>query len=161
MADLAFPAATIITMISTIDRDPRGGAAHARLEIGPGPAPGSRRRVRAATRLRLPVVSGFHTNFHSYAKHYHAGWFVRVVAGYLRRFHNRTTATVVATADLRARLNALGFTNLSVLGRGVDSGLFTPERRCAALRAAWGVSEHDIVALYVGRIAPVENLELG
>src|SRR5437762_13003783 len=30
--------------------------------------------VRAATRLRLPVVSGFHTNFHSYAKHYHAGW---------------------------------------------------------------------------------------
>src|SRR5439155_728251 len=116
--------------------------------------------VRAATRLRLPVVSGFHTNFHSYAKHYHAGWIVRVVAGYLRRFHNRTTATVVATADLRARLNALGFTNLSVLGRGVDSGLFTPERRCAALRAAWGVSEHDTVALYVGRIAPEKNLEL-
>src|SRR5207249_3283595 len=257
----ALPPATIITMISTIDRDPRGGAAHARLEIGPTLAPGSRRRVcvvsetyppeingvamtlarlvdglrgrghavsvvrprqrvdrcgpprdaeeflvhgaplpgygglqiglpaagalrrhwtrhrpdvvyvategplgwsavRAATRLRLPVVSGVHTNFHSYAKHYHAGWFVRVVAGYLRRFHNRTTATVVATADLRARLNALGFTNLSVLGRGVDSGLFTPERRCAALRAAWGVSEHDTVALYVGRIAPEKNLEL-
>ena len=116
--------------------------------------------VRAARRLDLPVVSGFHTNFHGYAKHYHAGWFERVIAGYLRRFHNRTTGTVVATADLRDRLHALGFTNLSVLGRGVDGRLFTPARRCAALRAAWGVSEHEVVVLYVGRIAPEKNLEL-
>jgi glycosyltransferase involved in cell wall biosynthesis len=28
------------------------------------------------------------------------------------------------------------------------------------LRAAWGASDHDIVALYVGRIAPEKNLEL-
>src|SRR5207245_1349877 len=80
--------------------------------------------------------------------------------GYLRRFHNRTTGTVVATADLRDRLHALGFTNLSVLGRGVDGRLFTPARRCAALRAAWGVSEHEVVVLYVGRIAPEQDLDL-
>src|SRR5262245_10602714 len=116
--------------------------------------------VRAARRLRLPVVSGFHTNFHGYARHYHAGWLTRLVLRYLRNFHNRTTSTVVATADLRARLSALGFTNLSVLGRGVDGQLFTPERRCTALRSAWGVSEHDVVVLYVGRIAPEKNLEL-
>lgn len=29
--------------------------------------------VRAARRLGLPVLGGFHTNFHVYAKHYHAG----------------------------------------------------------------------------------------
>jgi len=116
--------------------------------------------VRAARRLRLPVVSGFHTNFHRYARHYHAGWLTRLIASYLRSFHNRTTATMVATGDLRARLSALGFTNVSVLGRGVDRHLFTPEVRCESLRAAWGVSEHDIVALYVGRIAPEKNLEL-
>jgi len=116
--------------------------------------------VRAARRLRLPVLSGFHTNFDRYARHYHAGWLTRLIASYLRSFHNRTTATLVATGDLRARLGALGFTNVNVLGRGVDRHLFTPELRCTALRASWGVSEHDVVALYVGRIAPEKNLEL-
>src|SRR5262245_46249772 len=218
MADLASEAATIITMISTIDLDLSGLGARAPLEVGSPPAPTSRWRVcvvsetyppeingvamtlarlvdglrgrghtvsvvrprqrvdrfddrrdsdevlvhgaplpgygglqiglpaggalrrhwrerrpdviyvategplgwsavRAARRLRLPVVSGFHTNFHGYARHYHAGWLTRLVLRYLRNFHNRTTSTVVATADLRARLSALGFTNLSVLGR--------------------------------------------
>src|SRR5213080_4735579 len=58
MADLAFPAATIITMISTIDRDPRGGAAHARLEIGPTLAPGSRRRVCVVSETYPPEING-------------------------------------------------------------------------------------------------------
>jgi glycosyltransferase involved in cell wall biosynthesis len=116
--------------------------------------------VRVAQRLELPLVSGFHTNFHGYARHYHAGWCARAVAAYLRRFHNRTMGTVVATVDLRDRLHALGFANLRVLGRGVDGRLFTPARRRAALREAWGVSERDVVALYVGRIAAEKNLEL-
>src|SRR5437867_12564788 len=58
MADLAFPAATIITMISTIDRDPRGGAAHARLEIGPTLAPGSRRRACGVSETYPPEFNG-------------------------------------------------------------------------------------------------------
>ncbi|PYN59074.1 MAG: hypothetical protein DMD90_29940, partial [Candidatus Rokuibacteriota bacterium] len=58
MADLAFPAATIITMISTIDRDPRGGAAHARLEIGPALAPRSRRRVCVVSETYPPEING-------------------------------------------------------------------------------------------------------
>src|SRR3989475_9717893 len=45
-------------MISTIDRDPRGGAAHARLEIGPGPAPGSRRRVCVVRETYPPEING-------------------------------------------------------------------------------------------------------
>jgi glycosyltransferase involved in cell wall biosynthesis len=41
-----------------------------------------------------------------------------------------------------------------------DSQLFTPARRCQALRETWGVSEHDLVVLYVGRVAPEKNLGL-
>jgi glycosyltransferase involved in cell wall biosynthesis len=116
--------------------------------------------VRAARRLAIPVFSGFHTNFHGYAKHYRAGWLRPVIARYLRRFHNRTLGTFVPSADLRDRLRAAGFRNVSVLDRGVDCRLFDPERRSAPLRAAWGASGRDLVALYVGRIAPEKNVGL-
>jgi glycosyltransferase involved in cell wall biosynthesis len=116
--------------------------------------------VRAARRLRIPVFSGFHTNFHSYSKHYHVGWLRFLILRYLCKFHNRTLGTVVASIDLRDQLRAIGLKNITVLGRGVDSRLFKPERRSAALRRMWGATDNDLVALYVGRIAPEKNLGL-
>jgi glycosyltransferase involved in cell wall biosynthesis len=114
----------------------------------------------AARRLGVGVLSGFHTNFHGYARHYHGGWLAWGVARYLRCFHNRTDRTLVATTDLRDQLHARGFENLSVLGRGVDGRLFTPERRCHALRGEWGMSGSDPVVLYVGRLAAEKNIGL-
>ena len=38
---------------------------------------------------------------------------------------------------------------MSVLGRGVSGDLFSPARRSASLRRAWGVSDRDVVALCV------------
>jgi glycosyltransferase involved in cell wall biosynthesis len=116
--------------------------------------------VRTAGRLGIPVFSGFHTNFHGYAKHYRAGWLRPVISRYLRRFHNRTAGTFVPSRDLRDQLGAQGFRNLSVLGRGVDSQLFSPDRRSASVRDSWGVSDSDLVALYVGRVAPEKNVQL-
>src|SRR5215475_10283812 len=46
----------------------------------------------------------------------------------LRAFHNRAAGTIVASTALGEHLRAAGFTNLAVLGRGVDSELFTPAR---------------------------------
>jgi glycosyltransferase involved in cell wall biosynthesis len=116
--------------------------------------------VRVARALGIAVVSGFHTNFDRYVEHYGAGWLRHLVAAYLRRFHNQTAATLVASADLKMALQASGFQNLQLLGRGVDSALFTPERRSAALRAVWGASDDDVVVAYVGRIAPEKNVDL-
>jgi glycosyltransferase involved in cell wall biosynthesis len=116
--------------------------------------------VHTAQRLKIPVFSGFHTNFHSYAKHYRLGWLQPLIFHYLCRFHNRTRGILVPSVDLRDRLQAVGLHNVRILGRGVDSQLFTPERRCAALRHRWGVSDSDLAVLYVGRIAPEKNLEL-
>jgi len=114
--------------------------------------------VRTARRLGLPVLSGFHTNFPRYARHYGVEWLGRGLCGYLRRFHNRTQGTVVPSADLLAQLHTAGFENLSLLGRGVDSRLFDPAHRQALLRAKWGASPSALVALYVGRVAPEKNV---
>lgn len=116
--------------------------------------------VRAARCLRIPVLTGFHTNYHTYSRHYRVGWLHQLVFRYLCGFHNGSTGTLVASVDLRDRLQAQGFRNVSVLGRGVDSDLFAPQRRCPELRRNWGVSDHDLVVMYVGRLAPEKNLGL-
>jgi glycosyltransferase involved in cell wall biosynthesis len=116
--------------------------------------------VRAARDLGVPVFSGFHTNYHTYSKHYRLGWLHPLVLRYLRAFHNRTRDTLVPSADLHDRLLALNFKSVSVLGRGVDSQLFQPRRRRADLRRRWNLAEGDLALLYVGRLAPEKNLGL-
>jgi glycosyltransferase involved in cell wall biosynthesis len=116
--------------------------------------------LAAANKLRLPVSTGFHTNFHRYSRHYGFGFLSKSIAAYLRKFHNRALATLVPTEEMRIDLESQGFLNLRVVARGVDTRLFCPERRSAELRAQWGVCDTQPVALYVGRLAPEKNLRL-
>ena len=109
---------------------------------------------RAAARYRIPIVSGFHTNFHSYSRHYGLGLIRGSVLNYLKRFHNRTTTTIVPTPQLKTRLEEIGFNHVQVVSRGVDAQLFRPERR------SWGLEPNDVAVLYVGRIAAEKNLPL-
>ena len=116
--------------------------------------------VRTARSLGIPTVSGFHTNFHQYCKHYGVSWLQQVALRYLRWFHNQTECTLVSNEDLRAGLQSAGFNNVSILERGVDSQLFNQQRRCSQLRHEWGASDDDLVLIYVGRIAAEKNLKV-
>lgn len=116
--------------------------------------------LNAARRLGLPVATDFHTNFHAYSRHYGVAWLARPVAAILRRFHNRADCTMVPTGEMAADLGRMGFERLRVVGRGVNAGTFSPERRRAELRARWGAGEHDVVALCVSRFAPEKNFPL-
>lgn len=116
--------------------------------------------LAAANKLRLPVASDFHTNFHSYSSHYGFGLLRRAIVAYLRKFHNKAAVTLVPTEGIRRELLAYGYENIEIIGRGVDTKLFHPGRRSAALRAQWGVDENAPVALYVGRLAAEKNLAL-
>jgi glycosyltransferase involved in cell wall biosynthesis len=116
--------------------------------------------LSAALKLDIPVVSDFHTNFHAYSGHYGFGWLKTPIESYLRKFHNRTRLTMVPTRSMRDELGKDGFRNLEVVARGVDTDLFHPQRRSDELRASWGVRPEDLVALYVGRLAPEKNLPL-
>ncbi len=116
--------------------------------------------LSAAQKLRLPVSTDFHTNFHSYSKHYGAGWLRRPILAYLRKFHNKAAVTLVPTEGLRLELQAHGYRNVEVVSRGVDTALFNPSRRDLALRTQWGVQADTQVVIYVGRVAPEKNLPL-
>ena len=123
-----------------------------------GPLGGS--ALRAGKTLGLPVTSDFHTNFHSYSKHYGFGLFGKLIAGYLRSLHNKADCTMVPTQQMKDELQALGFRSLLVVGRGIDTVLFNPARRSRELRAAWGCHGDETVVLYVGRLAPEKNIGL-
>ncbi|MFH1499558.1 MAG: glycosyltransferase family 1 protein [Verrucomicrobiota bacterium] len=114
----------------------------------------------AANKLDIPVTSTFHTNFHSYSRHYGAAWMTRPVLAYLRHFHNRTRLTLSPTADLNAELVRDGFKNIALLARGVNTTVFNPARRSAALRASWGVGPDDLAVIHVSRLAAEKNYPL-
>ena len=116
--------------------------------------------LRAARRLGIPVVSGFHTNFQQYSDHYGFGLLTRLLTGYLRWFHNRSRLTLVPSPSQRLELQRRGFERLELLARGVDGQLFHPARRSAGLRAEWGLGEDEIAVLHVGRLAAEKNLQL-
>ena len=116
--------------------------------------------LAAAQKLRLPISTDFHTNFHSYSKHYGAGWLRGPILAYLRKFHNKACVTLVPTEGMRKELEAHGYHNVEVVSRGVDTVLFNPVRRDLSLRMSWGAQPDTQVVIYVGRVAPEKNLSL-
>lgn len=116
--------------------------------------------LRAARRLGIAVVSGFHTNFQQYTNEYGLGFITRMLTHYLRWFHNRSQITVVPSISQKMELERKGFERIELLSRGVDSQLFHPSKRSAALRESWGLKVGDIAVLHVGRLASEKNLGL-
>jgi len=117
--------------------------------------------LSVARHLGIPVVSGFHTNFEHYSQYYILLRLVHpFVRTFLRRFHNKTHATLVPTQRQAANMTRSGYTTVKVMGRGLDTRHFSPSFRNKALRQTWGAEENSCVALYVGRLAVEKNVEL-
>ncbi|MFD0325192.1 MULTISPECIES: glycosyltransferase family 4 protein [Lysobacter] len=123
-----------------------------------GPLGGS--ALKAARRLGIPAATGFHTRFDEYMRDYGAPFLVGTALAWMRRFHNGADATLVPTRELAEFLRARGFEDVVRLPRAVDTELFDPRRRSAALRREWGLDDDGFAAIYVGRIAPEKNLDL-
>ena len=116
--------------------------------------------VKAAKALGIPVATGFHTNFHEYMQRYSLGGLQPMAMAYLKRFHGRADCTLAPSPELVERLKAEGFDEVYLLGRGVDTELFDPAKRCEMLRGGWGARPGAPVAMLVGRVAAEKNLEL-
>ncbi len=116
--------------------------------------------LAAARATGIPTLTGFHTQFQEYSRHYGLGLLARPIIGALRRFHNRSDRTLVPSSALRAELSCKGFRNLEVFARGVDTDLFSAQRRRDDLRRLWGCPTAAPVVLYVGRLAAEKNLDL-
>ncbi len=98
----------------------------------------------------LAFTTAYHTCFPEYVKP-RFGVPLAWTYAWLRRFHGRSSAVLVATPAIRTLLEARGFPNIVDWSRGVDTHLFRPaEQRSIDLRRP--------VFLYVGRVAVEKNL---
>lgn len=114
--------------------------------------------VSLARELGIPVISAFHTNFHRYSGYYGLGWIRSAVMAWMRRFHNRTGATLVPSRAMVDELTSAGIERVEWLPHGVDCERFNPLHRSASLREEWGVKSGERVLLYVGRLAAEKNI---
>ena len=127
---------------------------HVATEFGVGLAGRS-----AATALGVPLVTSYHTSFSAYAEFYKLGALAAVGWRYFRWFHSAAACTFTPTDAIRAEVEAHGFRNVGVWGRGVDGERFDPSFRSVEWRRALGIADDAMVVLYVGRIAKEKGLE--
>lgn len=116
--------------------------------------------LQAARKLKLPVCTDFRTNFHAYSQYYGLGWLKGAIFSYMKKFHNMAQCTMVPTQETFEQLQSMGFERLHVVARGVDTQLYSPERRSDFLRTQWDASPQTLVLLSVGRLAAEKNLDL-
>ncbi len=104
----------------------------------------------------VPFTTSFHTRFPDYLAErlpLPDRWTRALTWRWLRRFHQPSATVLAATPTLQQELKARGFPNVALWSRGVDSELFHPRRRDAAV--------FDLprpIFLAVGRVAVEKNL---
>jgi glycosyltransferase involved in cell wall biosynthesis len=114
---------------------------------------------RWALRSGVPLVSSFHTNFPAYLHDYRMGPLEPLLWRYLRWFHDRSLVTFCPSWDTLESLLARDFhTRMRVWSRGVDTELFSPARRNAAVRERIAPGA-DRILVYVGRLAAEKRVD--
>lgn len=116
--------------------------------------------LKAASQLGIPTIAAYHTHYGQYARNWHLKLLARPAVRHMRRFHNRASATVVASPSVTTVLEREGFDRLHVIGRGVDTGLFHSSKRSEAQRRRWDADADTPVALFASRVSPEKNLGL-
>ncbi|GIW19240.1 MAG: glycosyl transferase [Tepidiforma sp.] len=113
-----------------------------------------------ALRRGTPLLNIYTTDIPRYLRTYGLHRFVGPATWLLRRMAERSVRTLCPTRFVQAELAALGFPRLEVWGRGVDTALFHPGRRSAAVRERLtGGEPGKPLVLYVGRLAKEKRIE--
>lgn len=112
----------------------------------------------AATTLGIPVIGTYHTEYAAYARSLSGDHLLGdLVESLIREFYRRCSLIAASSRGTAAALRERGFAaEIAVLRNGVDSALFTPDRRDNALRATLGGGRR--LLLYVGRVSREKDL---
>lgn len=109
---------------------------------------------------RVPIVSSYHTNIDQYIRYYPSLSPLKGnIDGYFKWFHRRSRRIFVPTDDTKGRLQSIGYSNLAIWSRGIDTELFSESKRTDAFRVRYGL-EGKAVVLYVGRVAAEKDLAI-
>lgn len=127
----------------------------------PGPVGLAGRHI--AGQLGVPLIGSYHTHLGQYASVLSGS---RRLGGFLERyvrwFYSPCETLLAPSSATCDMLAAHGYDRgrLDVWARGVDAGVFSPDRRSRDLRASWHVDDRRPAILYAGRLSHEKGLAL-
>jgi Glycosyltransferase len=127
------------------------------------PGPIGLTALLAAKMLNLQTSGIYHTDFPQYIRILTDDSFLESVAWhYMHWFYGQLDTVFVNSEEYRRSWISRGFApeKLKILPRGLDTTLFTPERRNPAFWKKFGESNGAIRLLYVGRISKEKDLDV-
>lgn len=118
--------------------------------------------VRWAKKHNVPIVTSYHTHFLSYTKYYkfYLEPFKYPFKMMMLWFYRQFAHTYVPTPSMIDELRNEGIkANMKIWARGINTTLFSPEKRDMEWRRSVGFADDDIVISFVSRL--VWEKELG
>lgn len=107
------------------------------------------------------IVASYHTHFPSYLKYYKLQMFEFIGWKYLRWFYSYCSQVFVPTPSMIESLQDHGIIgDLRIWARGVDSELFSPDKRDENWRKKFGFKKDDVIVTFVSRLVWEKNLKL-
>jgi glycosyltransferase involved in cell wall biosynthesis len=114
--------------------------------------------LKLAKRWRVPVVASYHTRYDTYLHFYGLGLFEKLGQRYMRNFYNRVARVYPPSESMAEIIRNEGQSqHVEVWARGVDSELFSPEKRDMVWRRASGIADDEIAISFAGRLVKEKN----
>lgn len=114
--------------------------------------------VRAGRALDVPVVGFFHSDLSRMTALRFGDWTREPIRRYIQHLYGHYDWVFAPSQVMADRLRSLGLTKVTAQPLGVDTVVFTPERRSLAVRRNLGIPDEARVLVYAGRNAIEKNL---
>ncbi|MEX2403577.1 MAG: glycosyltransferase family 1 protein [Balneolales bacterium] len=116
--------------------------------------------LKFAKANRIPTVASYHTHFSSYLRYYKLSFAEPLIWKYLSWFYSHCRHLYVPSDSMKDELNGHGIKKgLEIWARGVDTTLFSPEKRNLQWRRQIGFADDDIVVSFVSRLVWEKDLK--
>ena len=108
-----------------------------------------------------PLVASYHTHLPKYLEHYGMGMLEPLLWELLKAAHNQARLNLCTSTAMVQELREKGIQHTDLWQRGVDTDLFRPDHRCAAMRSRLlgGHSDSGNLLLYIGRLSAEKQIE--
>ncbi len=107
------------------------------------------------------IACSFHTHFTSYLSYYNIGFLEGIAWDLLRKFYGHCHHTYVPSYGIQNELREHGVKDgLLLWTRGVDTELYSPTKKCPALREQLGIADDEPVILIACRLVWEKGLQI-
>lgn len=112
----------------------------------------------AAQKLGVPALAFYHSDICRMLSSRLGAWTRYPVQRYLRALYQEFSVIVAPSCVMASKLKSLGVSRVVLQPLGVDTALFSPDKRDPGLRRELGVADSTCILVFAGRFAHEKNI---